>query len=56
MWNAPSNELLVGTTSVTALDRLVTLFHHTFERKFELLAGKQAFAQAEATNRVSRRR
>jgi hypothetical protein len=53
MWDAPSNELLVGTTSVTALDRLVTLFHHTFERKFELLgAGKQAFAQAEATNRA----
>jgi hypothetical protein len=53
MWDAPSNELLVGTTSAAALDRLVTLFHHTFERKFDLLgAGKQAFAQAEATNRA----
>ena len=53
LWDAPSNELLVGTTSVTALDRLVALFHHTFERKFELLgAGKQAFAQAEATGRT----
>lgn len=53
MWDAPSNELLVGTTSASALDRLVTLFHHTFERKFELLgAGRQAFNQAEATNRT----
>ena len=53
LWDAPSNELLVGTTSVTALDRLITLFHHTFERKFELLgAGRQAFAQAQATNRT----
>ncbi|MSQ93348.1 MAG: hypothetical protein EXR98_02190 [Gemmataceae bacterium] len=51
LWDAPSNELLVGSTSVTALDRLVTLFHHTFERKFELLgAGRQAFALAELSN------
>jgi hypothetical protein len=53
LWDAPSNELLVGTTSVTALDRLVTLFHHTFDRKFELLgAGRQAFSQAEVTNQT----
>lgn len=53
LWDAPSNELLVGTTSVTALDRLITLFHHTFDRKFELLgAGRQAFTQAEAMNRA----
>jgi hypothetical protein len=53
LWDAPSNELLVGTTSVTALDRLVTLFHHTFDRKFELLgAGRQAFMQAEVTNQT----
>src|SRR5471032_2073613 len=37
LWDTPSNELLVGSTSGTALDRLVTLFHRTFERKFELL-------------------
>src|SRR5207249_8457086 len=50
MWDAPSNELLVGTTSVTALDRLVTLSHQTFERKFELLgAGRPAFNLAELT-------
>jgi hypothetical protein len=53
LWDAPSNELLVGTTSVTALDRLVTLFHHTFERKFELLgAGRQAFDLAEVSNQA----
>jgi hypothetical protein len=48
LWDAPSNELLVGTTSVTALDRLITLFHYTFDRKFEMLgAGRQAFNLAE---------
>jgi hypothetical protein len=53
LWDAPSSELLVGTTSVTALDRLVTLFHQTFDRKFELLgAGRQAFNLAEATNQT----
>jgi len=49
LWDAPSNELLVASNSATALDRLHTLFHQTFNRKFELLgAGTQAFALAEA--------
>ena len=53
LWDGPANELLVGTTSMTVLDRLVTLFHQTFDRKFDLLgAGRQAFAQAEATNQA----
>lgn len=53
LWDAPSNELLVGSTSVTALDRLVTLFHQTFERKFELLgAGRQAFNIAELSSQT----
>jgi recombination associated protein RdgC len=53
LWDAPSSELLVGTTSVAALDRLVTLFHQTFERKFELLgAGRQAFNLAELTDQT----
>ena len=53
LWDAPSNELLVGTTSVTALDRLVTLFHQTFDRKFDYLgAGRQAFNLAELTNQA----
>ncbi|MBI2807950.1 MAG: hypothetical protein HYX68_23445 [Planctomycetes bacterium] len=51
LWDAPSNELLVGTTSGTAIDRLVTLMHQTFDRKLDLLgAGRQAFAHAEAGN------
>lgn len=53
LWDAPSGELLVGTTSGTAIDRLITLFHHTFDRKFELLgAGRQAFNQAEVTDQT----
>jgi hypothetical protein len=53
LWDAPSNELLVGTTSITALDRLVTLFHQTFDRKFDYLgAGRQAFNLAEVTNQT----
>jgi hypothetical protein len=48
LWDARSNELLVGTTSVTALDRLHALFQETFGRGFELNgAGRQAFQQAE---------
>lgn len=55
LWDAPSNELLVGATSATALDRLVTLFHQTFNRRFEMLgAGRQAFALAEADDRTRR--
>ncbi len=51
LWDAPSNELLVGTTSISAIDRLITLFQDTFERKFEMLsAGRQAFNLAEITN------
>jgi hypothetical protein len=53
LWDAPSSELLVGTSSVTAIDRLITLFHQTFQRKFELLgAGRQAFNLAEATQQT----
>jgi hypothetical protein len=49
LWDAVSNELLVGTTAVTVLDRLHTLFQQTFGRSFEpLYAGRQAFLQAEA--------
>src|SRR6266478_3207536 len=36
LWDSSSNELLVGTTTVTAVDRLHTLFQQTFERGFEL--------------------
>jgi hypothetical protein len=48
LWDAPSNELLVGTTSVTALDRLHALFEDTFGCGFEPLgAGQQAFRLSE---------
>ncbi len=49
LWDRPSNELLVGTTSQTVVDRLRSLFDETFGRKLELLsAGRQAFLQAES--------
>jgi hypothetical protein len=48
LWDALSNELLVGTTAAEAVDRLHTLFQHTFGRGFEVLgAGQQAFRLAE---------
>jgi hypothetical protein len=53
LWDALSSELHVGTTSVTARDRLHPLFQHTFDRKLEPLgAGLQAFLQAEARNQT----
>lgn len=49
LWDRQSNELLVGTTAVTVIDRLHTLFQQTFGHGFEPLgAGRQAFRQAEA--------
>jgi hypothetical protein len=49
LWDARSNELLAGTTAVTAIDRLHTLFQQTFGQGFEALtAGRQAFELAEA--------
>ncbi len=48
LWDGVSNELLVGTTSVTVLDRLHTLFEQTFGQGFEpLTAGRQAYLLAE---------
>ena len=45
----PPHELLVGTTSLTVVDRLHTLFEHTFGVGFEpLTAGVQAFRLAES--------
>ncbi|MCI0680975.1 MAG: hypothetical protein L0Y71_02625 [Gemmataceae bacterium] len=53
LWDAPSGELIVASTSATALDRLVTLFKQTFDRGLEPLgAGKHAFLIAEATNQT----
>jgi hypothetical protein len=48
LWDAPSNELLVGTTALTVVDRLHTHFQQTFGVGFEpLTAGRQAFHLAE---------
>src|SRR5207244_420665 len=48
LWDAQSNELLVGSTAVSLLDRLHTLFQQTFDRGFDLQgAGKLAYLQAE---------
>jgi hypothetical protein len=48
LWDALSNELLVATTSSTVIDRLHTLFEHTFGVSFEpLTAGTLAFRLAE---------
>jgi hypothetical protein len=48
LWDARSNELLVGTTAVTVVDRLHTLFEQTFGFGFEPLgAGRLAFHLAE---------
>jgi hypothetical protein len=48
LWDARSNELLVGTTSPTAIDQLHSLFEQTFETGFErLTAGTIAYRLAE---------
>jgi len=49
LWDAQSKELLVGTTAISVVDRLLTLFKECFGHGFEPLhAGRQAFLQAEA--------
>jgi hypothetical protein len=49
LWDAPSNELLIGTTAVTVLDRLLPHFERSFERKLKpITAGSLAFGLAEA--------
>ena len=49
LWDAPSNELLIGITAVSVLDRLLPHFERTFERKLKpITAGSQAFGLAEA--------
>jgi hypothetical protein len=51
LWDAPSNELLIGTSAVTVLDRLHTLFRQSFGHDLEpLSAGRQAYQLAEARN------
>ncbi len=47
MWDAITNEVLFGVTSLTHVDRLVSLFQQTFGYGLEpVLAGKRAFELA----------
>lgn len=49
LWDAQSNELLVGASSLTLIDRLATLFEATFGQGFEMVtSGSLAFRLAEA--------
>jgi hypothetical protein len=53
LWDALAQELLVGTTSVTALDRLYTLFKQTFGHGIDMLgSGRQAFQHAELSQQT----
>ncbi len=53
MWDSPSNELLVGTSSANVLDRVEALFKKTFDRSIEFQgAGALAFADAEVNQRT----
>lgn len=53
LWDLTSNELLVSTTAASMLDRLQTIFHQTFDLKYEMHgAGRQAFAHAEVTGQA----
>jgi len=48
LWDAPSNELLIASPSVTVLDRLAPLFQQTFGKGFDAMtAGTLAFDLAE---------
>jgi hypothetical protein len=48
LWDSQTNELLVGTISAAAIDRLLTLFQKTFDHGFKLIgAGQRAFQLAE---------
>jgi hypothetical protein len=53
LWDALSNDLLVGTNSAGVVDRLRTVFQQTFDLQFEAVsAGRQAFLLAELSDRT----
>jgi len=53
LWDAPSHELLVGSTSVTVLEHLHTLFKQTFGHGIDLLgSGRQAFQHSEISQKT----
>ncbi len=55
LWDAISNEILLGATASTVVERFVPLFQQTFGHSLEFLgAGRQAFLQAEAREQTRR--
>jgi hypothetical protein len=53
VWDAMSNEVLFGATSLTHVDRLVSLFQQTFGYGLDpITAGKRAFQLAELNKRA----
>jgi hypothetical protein len=52
IWDRLSNEVYFGTTSVTQIDRLMTLFKNTFNASFDgVTAGRRAYQLAELHQR-----
>ncbi len=48
LWDAKSNEVLFGATSLTQVDQLCNLFEHTFGQKLEMItAGRRAYQLAD---------
>ena len=53
LWDMPTNEVLFGATSLSNLERFVTLFQHTFGYGLEAItAGRRAYALAELHQRT----
>jgi hypothetical protein len=53
LWDAPSNEVLFGATSLSQVDRFAQLFRTSFGHKVEAItAGKRAYDLAELHNRT----
>ncbi len=53
LWDAPSNEVLFGATSLAQVDRFATLFRMSFGHSLEAVtAGKRAYFLAELHNRT----
>jgi hypothetical protein len=51
LWDAPSNEVLFGATSLAQVDRFASLFRQSFGHKVEAVtAGKRAYDLAELHN------
>jgi hypothetical protein len=52
LWDAKSNEVLFGATSLTHIDRLTSLFQHTFGYQLEAItAGRRAYQLSELHQR-----